>query len=235
MTETKSKKLLILYATQTGNAMDVAERIGREAERRGCPASLLSVDEYDASLLPLEDIVVFVVSTTGQGDPPDSMKFVAKKLDKRLSDLGAQAIVERGLGDDQHPSGYEGALDPWLSSLWRMLHQMNPESFPDGSDYVKSDKTILDLPKVQIRHHAADEVNLQYSVGSGLSCTEIEIEKARCMSPGRFSGRQTRPDCFLKLVKNHCLTKAGCGKDVRHLEFNFESSVRCLNIPFKEF
>lgn len=35
---------------------------------------------------------------------------------------------------------------------------------------------------------------------SGLPCTEIEIEKARSMSPGRFSGRQTRPDCFLKLV-----------------------------------
>ncbi|KAJ4959898.1 hypothetical protein NE237_019808 [Protea cynaroides] len=33
------------------------------------------------------------------------LKFSAMKLDKRLSDLGAEAIVERGLGDDQHPSG----------------------------------------------------------------------------------------------------------------------------------
>lgn len=33
------------------------------------------------------------------------LQFVAKKLDKRLSDLGARAIIERGLGDDQHPSG----------------------------------------------------------------------------------------------------------------------------------
>ena len=33
-------------------------------------------------------------------------QFVAKKLDKRLLDLGAVPIVERGLGDDQHPSGY---------------------------------------------------------------------------------------------------------------------------------
>ena len=32
---------------------------------------------------------------------------MAKKLDKRLSDLGAMAIVEKGLGDDQHPSGYD--------------------------------------------------------------------------------------------------------------------------------
>ncbi|KAL9266746.1 NADPH-dependent diflavin oxidoreductase 1-like protein, partial [Drosera capensis] len=42
------QKLLILYATETGNAMDAAERIAREAECRGCPAvSLLSIDQFD--------------------------------------------------------------------------------------------------------------------------------------------------------------------------------------------
>lgn len=40
--------LLILYATQTGNALDVAEQVGREAERRACAVRLLSLDEYDA-------------------------------------------------------------------------------------------------------------------------------------------------------------------------------------------
>jgi hypothetical protein len=37
-------------------------------------------------------------------------QFVAKKLDKRLMDLGGTAILERGLGDDQHPSGYDYVL-----------------------------------------------------------------------------------------------------------------------------
>ncbi|XP_050262835.1 NADPH-dependent diflavin oxidoreductase 1-like [Quercus robur] len=98
------------------------------------------IEGYKISL-PHEDTIIFVVSTIGQGDTPDSMKvfwkfllqrnlskhwlegvryavfglgdsgcqkynFVSKKLDKRLSDLGAMAIVEKGLGDDQHPSGY---------------------------------------------------------------------------------------------------------------------------------
>lgn len=43
----KKKLLLILYASQTGNAIDAAERLGREAEHRGCPAVVLSVDEFD--------------------------------------------------------------------------------------------------------------------------------------------------------------------------------------------
>lgn len=67
-------ELLILYATQTGNAQDAAERLGREAEHRGCVVRLLSMDEYDASFLPHEDAIIFVVSTTGQGETPDSMK-----------------------------------------------------------------------------------------------------------------------------------------------------------------
>jgi len=40
------RKLLILYATQTGNALDAAERLAREAERRACPINLLSLHQY---------------------------------------------------------------------------------------------------------------------------------------------------------------------------------------------
>lgn len=51
-----NNKLLILYASQTGNAMDAAERLSREAEHRGCPAvSVLSIDEFQ----PVGFILVF--------------------------------------------------------------------------------------------------------------------------------------------------------------------------------
>ena len=46
---------------------------------------------------------------------------MAKKLDRRLAALGAAVVCERGLGDDQHPNGYEAALDPWLRKLWAQL------------------------------------------------------------------------------------------------------------------
>ena len=46
---------------------------------------------------------------------------VAKKLDRRLAGLGAQQILPRGLGDDQHTLGYEAALEPWLTALWTHL------------------------------------------------------------------------------------------------------------------
>lgn len=60
---------------------------------------------------------------------------VAKKLDRRLVALGADPMLERGLGDDQHPSGYEAALDPWLAQLWRQLRLLTP--LPPGVTEVR--------------------------------------------------------------------------------------------------
>lgn len=51
---------------------------------------------------------------------------VAKKLDRRLTALGASVVCERGLGDDQHLNGYEAALDPWLQKLWSQLRAKYP-------------------------------------------------------------------------------------------------------------
>ncbi|XVE59777.1 hypothetical protein DITRI_Ditri05aG0074300 [Diplodiscus trichospermus] len=256
--EMKSKKLLILYATQTGNALDAAERIAREAERRACLALIRSTDEYDASSLPEEDTVVFVVSTTGQGDTPDSMKvfwrfllqrnlgshwlegvhyavfglgdsgyqkynFVAKKLDKRLSDLGATAVVERGFGDDQHPSGYEAALDPWMSSLWRRLWEFKPNLFPEGPDFLVQNVELVGQPKFQVIYHNEEVSDSQLSTATDFKYLEMQIGRARLMSVGKVSHEKSKPDAFLKMTKNITLTKASHEKDVRHFEFEFVS------------
>ena len=65
----------------------------------------------------LEDLWLRIDSVTGYID----YNVVAKKLDRRLAGLGAQQILPRGLGDDQHTLGYEAALEPWLSRLWTQL------------------------------------------------------------------------------------------------------------------
>ena len=67
---------------------------------------------------------------------PGYLKYnvVGKKLDRRLAALGAAPLLERGLGDDRHPSGYEASLDPWLQALWPALRSHYP--LPDGISEV---------------------------------------------------------------------------------------------------
>ncbi|KAL6614567.1 hypothetical protein ACP70R_036837 [Stipagrostis hirtigluma subsp. patula] len=250
-------RLLVLYASQTGNAMDAAERVGREAERGGCPAvDVLPMDRFDPRCLPSERFVVFVVSTTGQGDPPDSMKgfwryllqknlgavwlegvhyavfglgdsgyqkynFAAKKLDARLKSLGAEPIVEKGLGDDQHPSGYEGTLDPWLLSLWRSLNETNPSLVPRISDIMHPNLNILGDAKVQVMYYSSDEVPL----GSKTSDPRKLIESTRSMSPALQFHDDGEPHYMLQMVKNQRLTKEDSDRDVRHFELEDPSSA----------
>ncbi|KAG2430599.1 hypothetical protein HXX76_010117 [Chlamydomonas incerta] len=181
-----SNPVLILYGSQTGNAQDVAERIGREARLRLFSPRVVAMDSYDVTCLPAEALVVFVTATTGQGEPPDNMRrfwrfllrkslppdslaglrfgvfglgdsgypqynVMAKKLDRRLEGLGATPLLERGLGDDQHPSGYEAALDPWLTRLWPALRAACP--LPAGvPEPVVSEDALLELgpPKFRV-------------------------------------------------------------------------------------
>ena len=85
--ETKNMSLLILYGTETGTAQDVSESIRRDSQLRGIPSQVVSFDDYDIEVfvtkkmeiptlqrLCEENVVVFVVSTTGQGEIPPNMQ-----------------------------------------------------------------------------------------------------------------------------------------------------------------
>lgn len=117
--------LLVLYGSQTGNAQDVAELIGREATRRFFNPRVLPADAYarsSLSTLPDEIAIVFVVSTTGQGDPPENISALWKFL--RRKSLPADALVRVtaavfGLGD----SGYLG-YNVMAKLLYRRLEAL---------------------------------------------------------------------------------------------------------------
>lgn len=98
--------LLVLYGSQTGSAQDTAQRIGRQAQRRQLQVRVSALDAYNVADLISEPLVVFVCSTTGQGDPPDNMKnfwrFIFRKSlpADSLSQLDCAVL---GLGDSSYP------------------------------------------------------------------------------------------------------------------------------------
>ena len=89
----QERRLLILYATETGNAQDIADRVARAARRLQFRSQIMSVDRYSLVCrfsimvhifclkpflswqenLIIEELVIFVVSTTGSGIEPRSM------------------------------------------------------------------------------------------------------------------------------------------------------------------
>ncbi|KAG8662476.1 hypothetical protein MANES_01G109200v8 [Manihot esculenta] len=112
-----------------------------------------------------------------------------------------------------------------MSSLWRALYQVSPNLFPKGPDFVTPESKLIDQPKFQVIYHETDMVDSQLLTDTGLKNIQMHVEMARSMLPGKFSHDKNRPDCLLKMVKNQPLTRADCGKDVRHFEFEFISSA----------
>jgi len=185
MCDGSRRKLVILYGSETGTAQGVAERVYRESKRLHFETHLSTMDDYSPISRILEDrLVIFVASTTGQGDEPKNMEkfwkfllrknlpsdsldalsfavlglgdssyqkfnFVAKRLHKRLSQLGASSVVNLGLGDDQHDLGPDFVIDPWLADFWKVALEMMP--LPEGLQPISP--FITPPPKYAVTIH----------------------------------------------------------------------------------
>eukprot|EP01062_Namystynia_karyoxenos_P065528 TRINITY_DN5917_c0_g1_i1.p1 TRINITY_DN5917_c0_g1~~TRINITY_DN5917_c0_g1_i1.p1 ORF type:complete len:2055 (+),score=809.41 TRINITY_DN5917_c0_g1_i1:120-6284(+) len=70
--EQTGEKVLVLYASETGTAQNLAKEFGGELKRRGVRAKVLACDDYDFDALPNETSVVIYAATCGQGDVPEN-------------------------------------------------------------------------------------------------------------------------------------------------------------------
>lgn len=70
----QNERIITLYGSQTGNSQDLAERVWRESKRYFFTGPVMCMDSYNILELVDEKCVIFICSTTGQGEEPDNMK-----------------------------------------------------------------------------------------------------------------------------------------------------------------
>lgn len=81
--------------------------------------------------LPTNSLNGLGFAVLGLGDSSyNKYNYVAKRLNKRLQQLGATPIIPIGLGDDQHDLGVSAVSLPWVADLWRNLLRLCP--LPNG-------------------------------------------------------------------------------------------------------
>ncbi|KAF4875096.1 NADPH-dependent diflavin oxidoreductase 1 [Colletotrichum siamense] len=169
------RSMLILYGSETGNSQDIAEELGRNAQRLHFNTKVDEMNGAQLSLLLQYTLVVFVISTTGQGDMPrnstvfwksllrkklppgclgnvkfttfglgDSMyikfNWAARKLHKRLEQLGAQEFYPRGEADEQDSDGADERYMPWAADLRKKLLDLYP--LPAGVSPIPDDALL---------------------------------------------------------------------------------------------
>lgn len=209
--------LTVLFGSQTGNAEELAEQLAAQARERGLEARVRDMGEYKPKDLKKEQNLLLLVSTHGEGDPPDNAEelheFVhgkkAPKLDGvrfsvlALGDTSYEHFCQTGkdfdaqlekLGAERVQDrvdcdvDYDEAAEGWIEAV--------VETFAKEVDDAAAHPTVTPMP----------------GAGAG-------------RSPAAAASEYTRKNPYsAELLNNIVLNGRGSDKEVRHIELDTEDS-----------
>lgn len=113
--------ILIAFASQTGNAAQLAQKTAESLKQSGLAVEIFPLSAINTPMLKRFTRVLFVVSTTGEGDAPDNaVDFLQQVMlqdaglaERKLEHL-AYAILALGDASYTHFCGFGHRLDAWL-------------------------------------------------------------------------------------------------------------------------
>lgn len=114
--------ILVAYASQTGNAEELAKKTAESLKAAGLMVEIQQLSAIDSALLQHFTRVLFVVSTTGEGDAPDNARdFLSKVMlhDARFPKL-KYGVLALGDASYTHYCGFGHTLDTWLQHTHAM-------------------------------------------------------------------------------------------------------------------
>ena len=98
------EKITILFGTETGNAKRLAELLAARAQAVGVQTNIQDMLTYGRAQLRRDRVIVLIVSTHGDGEPPDSARVLLASLtDGPVPDLHGSRFAILALGDASYP------------------------------------------------------------------------------------------------------------------------------------
>lgn len=108
----KEKAVVIISASQTGNAYSVAKIVLDKLVSSGIKSKLIKVSDYKIKDISKEKILLLITSTQGDGEPPEEATLFYKNLyGKKAPDLHNLNFSVLGLGDSSYPNFCQASKD----------------------------------------------------------------------------------------------------------------------------
>jgi len=218
-----SPRLTILYGSQTGNARRAAEALLEKVQGAGLPARLVRADAYATRELAGERLLYIVISTQGEGDPPDdAIGFVEFLQGRRAPKLPELKFAVLGLGDTSYADfcgiacridarlaelGAQRVADPGLADL-----DIDTVAGPWREAALEQAREHLKSTPAATAAHVATVTPLRPAA----SWSHERPFPAEVLANQSLSGREFRGTGFRRY--------GAVDKDVRHIELSLDGS-----------
>ena len=203
-------RLTVVYGSQTGNARRVAEALIAKLEADGLPVRLLRADAYQTRELKDERFLAIVISTQGDGDPPDDARALVEFIEgKRAPSLPQLRFTVLGLGDSSYPQFC--AIGQRLDARFEAL---------GAQRWVARADADLDIDSV-----AAPWSSQLFAEAKEALKPRPQLASVTALRPHAAPVVWTRERPFAaELVANQRITGRGSDRDIRHLELSLEGA-----------
>lgn len=206
-----SGSLTILYGSQTGNAKGVASAIQAQAKAHGLPVTLTSMADYKPKQLKKESHLLVIVSTYGEGEPPESAVDLFEQLKKgKIGKLEGLKFAVLGLGDSSYEFFCQTGkdFDDFLSKAGaERIHEL-----------ASLDVDYQDAAKAW-GEQAVNAVAATLSAGAATASVAGSVQQA--VGHSQYHKENPFP---ARLSVNQKITGRDSTKDIRHIEINLEES-----------
>ncbi|MGC4379213.1 assimilatory sulfite reductase (NADPH) flavoprotein subunit [Fictibacillus sp. Mic-4] len=203
-----SKEVTILFGSQTGNAQGLAKKAGKTLEEKGFQVTVSAMSDFKPNNLKKIRNLLIVVSTHGEGDPPDNAlsfhEFLHGRRAPKLSDLNYSVLA---LGD----SSYEHFCQT-------------------GKEF---DQRLKELGGTQLYPRVDCDVDFDEPAGEWLDGVLGRLSKTGDTNASNrpLTTQQTAESTYSRsnpfqaeVLENINLNGRGSNKETRHLEISLEGS-----------
>jgi sulfite reductase (NADPH) flavoprotein alpha-component len=210
LTAPQARTLTVLYGTETGNSASLARGIVDAARARGIAAEAADMADYRPRRLKEEQDLLVVVSTYGEGDPPQTAVGFFEFIESRKAPkLAGVRFAVLGLGDSTYERYCEAG-----KRLDRRLEELGAERLAERVDC-----------DVDFEDPAASWIETAVARLTPAADAAPTAWAAAAPAPSEAATVIDRKHPFLApVIDNLVLTGRGSTKETRHIELSLEGS-----------
>jgi len=198
-------KALVLYGTESGNSEKLADRAAKEAKKKGITATVKNMSDISPSDLKKHSNLLVVVSTWGDGEPPDGATKFYKEFMAYEEKLSGLSFSVCALGDTSYEKFCQTGkdIDAKLEALG--AKRIAPRQDCDV-DYEDAFTSWLDTTL------------------TALAPTKISVSEAPATAPAGVASYGLKNPFPSEVLENILLNGKGTAKETIHVELSLANS-----------